>query len=350
MSSKNNPSWADFQRGFTRASKSAKKTAAYAKKRARLNAKLSKAKKRQAKAQADMDYLMKCMDRLHLRINDLDAMGRDVVQSMQAEVRSTARATADAKRELQRFVRARSNPTVGLPPIDSIDRSYYPSVFRDSDGDGYMDVDDPDPFNPSKESIEEVLLSDEIGHLIDERQNYVGAKNKVMEMLEKAGGRRAKVYGRVKSPYSLINKLRRKTMSRLTDVAGTMIVLPTADEAAHVWDVVRENFPFYEVDGEIDVDDYYASPIPNSGYRAYHAIFDIDGKPVEVQIKTKLMKDLAVHSHHAYKDDNLDTVMSWKLFDAAELADNGDAGHREIIEVLLKDPRAMSYLFARDHG
>ena len=115
MSAHDNPSWADFKRGFSRAGKSAKKTAAYAQKRARLNAKLSKAKKRQAKAQAEMDYLLKCMDRLHLKPRDLNAFGRDVVESVQAEVRKTAKATADAKRELQHFVRARRNPTVGLP-------------------------------------------------------------------------------------------------------------------------------------------------------------------------------------------------------------------------------------------
>jgi ppGpp synthetase/RelA/SpoT-type nucleotidyltranferase len=348
MSSRNNPSWADFQRGFYRAGKSARKTAAYAAKRARLNATLMRRKKELAEAQAWLDKALDCMNELHVRSpNELSAGGRELVEGRRDSVKKAKRRADEAAKALQSFIRTRSNPTVGLPPIDSIDRSYYPSVFRDSDGDGFMDVDDPDPLNPSKESIEEVLLSDEIGHLIDERQSYVGAKNKVMDMLRKAGGRRAQVYGRVKSPYSLINKLRRKTMSKLTDVAGTMIVLPSTEEAAHVWSVVRANFPFYEVDGKIDVDDYYARPKPTSGYRAYHAIFDIDGKPVEVQIKTKLMKDLAAHSHHAYKDDNLDTVMSWKLFDAAELADNGDVAHREIIELLLEDPRALSYLFAR---
>ena len=108
--SKTNPSWADIKRGFSRTSKSARESAAYMKKKARLNARIMKAFKAESKARADMDYLLKCMDRLHLKVEDLNPLGRDVVNSFQDSVRRAAADSAEAKKAYQLHTRTRSNP------------------------------------------------------------------------------------------------------------------------------------------------------------------------------------------------------------------------------------------------
>ena len=116
MSVHDNPSWADFKRGFSRAGQSAKKTAAYAKKRASLNAALMMRKKELAEAQAWLDKALDCMNELHVRSpNELSAGGRELVEGRRDGVKKAKKRADEAAKELQSFIRTRRNPTVGIP-------------------------------------------------------------------------------------------------------------------------------------------------------------------------------------------------------------------------------------------
>ena len=80
----------------------------------------------------------------------------------------------------------------------------------------------------------------------------------------------------------MVEKLRRSRtdLSRLEDIAGCRIVLPTMIEQQQVldrirgaWEVMRER-------------DYQVTP--RDGYRALHVVVRVQGRPVEVQVRTLL--------------------------------------------------------------
>lgn len=226
----------------------------------------------------------------------------------------------------------------------SITRADYPSVFGDSNMDGIPDVDDPNPHGASVgDTIEEVQLSQEIGKLIDVRADYKQAASEVASKLESLGGSGAKVKWRVKTPYSIVNKLRRKRLGTLTDVAATMVVLP---DAASVRRVTREIL--LGALGKVrEHEDFYAKP--NNGYRAQHFIVEHDGRPVEVQVKTKRMSQISAAAHEAYKNGHLDGARMDQLTSLADRADQGDpeAVRAYEREVASRTPEELGAMLSR---
>jgi len=235
----------------------------------------------------------------------------------------------------------RKNPAVGVPPRDVITREDYPAIFTDYDGDTVGDADDPHPFIPGDtEGIEEVRLADEIGTLIDTRQDYVEVKKAMMAFLKEMGGPQSKVLGRVKSPFSMINKLRRKRLGSLTDIAATMVVLPDYEKVLEVVTGIEGSGAKV-----LDVDDYYANP--NQGYRAFHFILELDGMPVEVQVKTARMKEIGDASHHPYKVGRLNAQMMDELTSFAHQADQGDRAVAADLDKILSDPAALEEMLTK---
>lgn len=217
---------------------------------------------------------------------------------------------------------------------EPLSRADYPAVFGDIDADALPDVDDPRPLiSGDRHSIEEVRLSDEIGHFIDARDEFMPAMQTVMNRLAALGIRGAKVQGRVKKPYSIINKLRRKRLGTLTDIAGTRIVVPDRAGLDRATEAIEQDF---EV---IEKLDYYETP--QAGYRAVHYIIRVDGKPVEVQVKTRRMSAISGASHTPYKRGELDEVSMDRLTSLAAAADEGDRAAAREIDQLLKDKRAL---------
>src|SRR5690606_17947385 len=141
------------------------------------------------------------------------------------------------------------------------------------------------------------------------------------------------VKGHVKSPLSVINKLRRKRLVRpfvvakagevytqgLTDMAGCMAVVEDLDALLVLLEQVQEG----AVGTVREHEDFYRRP--NAGYRAHHFIVERDGLPVEVQLKTKRLARLSGASHEAYKRGLLDASAMNALSLLAVNADAGDA-------------------------
>ena len=249
-----------------------------------------------------------------------------------------------AKSNSRRYRPVRWNPSIGLPPRDEITEKDYPSIFGDFDGDGYLDADDPDPYGltkkPSTMSIEEVRLADEMSSLMSARNQFVGAKRAVMEQLNRYAGPKDLVYGRVKSPYSLINKLRRSYLSRLTDVAGVTIVRPTYEDVHEAYMNILRDFEVLEDK------DYYQRP--KNGYRAHHLILRVMGVPVEVQVKTYRMKAIGEQSHHPYKMGMLNNEAMSQLTRLADRADKGDADSAAQFDTLMaKGPKYLQFLLTK---
>ena len=113
----------------------------------------------------------------------------------------------------------------------------------------------------------------------------------------------AQVSGRPKHIYSIVKKMRGKSLpfERVFDVRALRVVVPEVADCYQVLSHVHEQFtPIQE-----EFDDYIAKPKPN-GYQSLHTVVrDRDGRPIEIQIRTQAMHDHAEHgvaAHWAYKE------------------------------------------------
>jgi GTP pyrophosphokinase len=116
-------------------------------------------------------------------------------------------------------------------------------------------------------------------------------------------GLRATVQGRPKHIYSIVKKMRGKSLEfeQVYDIRALRIVVPTVPDcyAALGWVHSR----FVPVPNEFD--DYIAKPKAN-GYQSLHTVVrDAQGHAIEVQVRTQAMHDHAEHgvaAHWAYKE------------------------------------------------
>jgi GTP pyrophosphokinase len=136
-----------------------------------------------------------------------------------------------------------------------------------------------------------------------EREDYVQRLRTELEADLKEQGIRAQVHGRPKHIYSIVKKMRGKSLdfAQVLDVRALRVIVPDVNDcyAALAW--VHSRFsPILE-----EFDDYIARPKPN-GYQSLHTIVrDSAGRPIEIQIRTQAMHDHAEHgvaAHWAYKE------------------------------------------------
>ncbi|MGV1046827.1 RelA/SpoT family protein [Limnohabitans sp.] len=147
----------------------------------------------------------------------------------------------------------------------------------------------------------------EIASLLDqkrgERERYMVDLRERMQQELAAQGVKAQVDGRPKHIYSIVRKMRGKSLAfdRVFDIRALRVVVPAVSDCYQVLSWVHEHFvPIAE-----EFDDYIAKPKPN-GYQSLHTVVrDVDGRPIEIQIRTQAMHDHAEHgvaAHWAYKE------------------------------------------------
>ena len=118
-----------------------------------------------------------------------------------------------------------------------------------------------------------------------------------------AQGIEAKVQGRPKHIYSIVKKMRGKSLGfdQVYDIRALRIVVPSVPDCYAALSWVHSQF----VPVSSEFDDYIAKPKPN-GYQSLHTVVrDAFGLPIEVQIRTQAMHDHAEHgvaAHWAYKE------------------------------------------------
>jgi GTP pyrophosphokinase len=147
----------------------------------------------------------------------------------------------------------------------------------------------------------------EIAKLLDEkrveRENYMVQLRESLASDLKAQGITADVAGRPKHIYSIVKKMRGKSLdfSRVFDVRALRVVVPTVPDCYATLSMVHTQFS--PIDSEFD--DYIAKPKSN-GYQSLHTVVrDGQGRPIEIQIRTQAMHDHAEHgvaAHWAYKE------------------------------------------------
>ena len=118
-----------------------------------------------------------------------------------------------------------------------------------------------------------------------------------------AQGIQATVQGRPKHIYSIVKKMRGKSLGfdQVYDIRALRIIVPTVPDCYAALSWVHSQFvPVTE-----EFDDYIARPKPN-GYQSLHTVVrDLQGQPIEVQLRTQAMHDHAEHgvaAHWAYKE------------------------------------------------
>jgi GTP pyrophosphokinase len=147
----------------------------------------------------------------------------------------------------------------------------------------------------------------EIAKLLDEkrveRENYMVQLREGLEQELQAQGISAQVAGRPKHIYSIVKKMRGKSLdfSRVFDVRALRVVVPSIPDCYAALSLVHTKFT--PIDSEFD--DYIAKPKSN-GYQSLHTVVrDAQNRPIEIQIRTQDMHDHAEHgvaAHWAYKE------------------------------------------------
>ncbi len=136
-----------------------------------------------------------------------------------------------------------------------------------------------------------------------EREAYVEQLRQSLESELKSQGIAATVHGRPKHIYSIVRKMRGKSLDfdRVFDVRALRVVVPEVNDCYAALSWVHDRFtPIVE-----EFDDYIARPKAN-GYQSLHTVVrDAAGQPIEIQIRTQAMHDHAEHgvaAHWAYKE------------------------------------------------
>jgi len=130
-------------------------------------------------------------------------------------------------------------------------------------------------------------------------------------------GIEAEVFGRPKHLYSIFHKMqdRGTDISQIYDLLAVRVICETVPECYNALGVVHGKW--HPLPGQFD--DYIASP-KDSGYQSLHTtVVALEGKPLEIQIRTREMNQVAeygVAAHWRYKegrrvDPQLDSKISW---------------------------------------
>ncbi len=136
-----------------------------------------------------------------------------------------------------------------------------------------------------------------------ERESFVFAARAELEERLRAAGIACEVTGRPKHIYSIYAKMRSKRLelSQLRDLRGLRVIV---DDVRRCYEALSTIHQFWTPIPQ-EYDDYIARPKPN-GYQSLHTVVVAsDGKPLEVQIRTREMHrhaEYGVASHWAYKE------------------------------------------------
>jgi (p)ppGpp synthase/HD superfamily hydrolase len=147
----------------------------------------------------------------------------------------------------------------------------------------------------------------EIAAQIDERwadrEHYVARIKTHLQKVFAREGLKAEITGRPKHIYSIYCKMKRKNLpfSQIYDIRAIRIIVDTAPHCYQALNIIHDIF--CAIPDEFD--DYILYPKENH-YRSLHtAVFDSEGKTLEVQIRTRNMhveSEYGAAAHWRYKE------------------------------------------------
>lgn len=149
-----------------------------------------------------------------------------------------------------------------------------------------------------------------------DRERFIEAVIGTLQRELAEAGIAAEVSGRPKHIYSIYNKMQRKDagIDTLYDIRAVRILVDTVRDCYSALGLVHHRWT--PLPGEFD--DYIAKPKPND-YRSLHtAVIGPEGKPLEVQIRTREMhqhSEYGVAAHWRYKEGGNSAVRHDPGFD-----------------------------------
>ncbi|MCW8956881.1 MAG: GTP diphosphokinase, partial [Gammaproteobacteria bacterium] len=177
-----------------------------------------------------------------------------------------------------------------------------------------------------------------VAKMLEERRDLreqfiVDVVDDIREMLTDAGIK-AEVYGRPKHIYSIWKKMasKQKDFTELFDVRAVRITVESVGDCYTVLGLVHGKWRHIAH----EFDDYIANPKEN-GYRSLHtAVFGPQGKPLEIQIRTKEMHEFAeygVAAHWRYKEGSqADNSLERGVASLRKLLDPNETEDDELID------------------
>ena len=158
-------------------------------------------------------------------------------------------------------------------------------------------------------------------------KGHDGAQQAVVQTLRSLG---LEPSGRIKTTISIVEKLKREStrLSRLQDVAGCRIVVNYIAQQDRVAALVSDRFPKTT---SIDRRQKHSH-----GYRAVHIVVDIDGRLVEIQIRTELQ--------------HLWVIWSETLAAALDQSIKYGGGSVEIQQLLILESEIVGLLESQERG
>jgi GTP pyrophosphokinase len=149
-----------------------------------------------------------------------------------------------------------------------------------------------------------------------EREHYIDrAVTAVRDELQ-SHGTQAEVFGRPKHLYSIYHKMQERgtDIGQIYDLLAMRVIVETVPECYNTLGIVHGKW--HPLPGQFD--DYIATP-KDSGYQSLHTTIVYEGKPLEIQIRTREMHQIAeygVAAHWRYKegkrqDREFDDKIAW---------------------------------------
>lgn len=145
-------------------------------------------------------------------------------------------------------------------------------------------------------------IHDQVASLSAERAELIAEVSSGITHALDAAGIASKVLGRMKRPYSIWQKLERKTVSfsQIADLFGFRVIVDTPDQCYRALGIIHRTWQM--IPGRFK--DFISVPRPN-GYRSLHtSVVGPGAKRVEIQIRTQDMDAVAengVAAHWRYK-------------------------------------------------
>ena len=139
-----------------------------------------------------------------------------------------------------------------------------------------------------------------------ERERYITHACRILRSKLSEADIEAEVTGRPKNVYSIYNKLKKyadegKEFSNIHDILALRVLVPEVQDCYHALGVIHSFW--HPLPGSFD--DYIANPKSN-GYRSLHTtVVALEGRPLEIQIRTYEMHRIAeygVAAHWKYKE------------------------------------------------
>lgn len=167
-----------------------------------------------------------------------------------------------------------------------------------------------------------VLWPEDYKHIVDvlaqrseEREAETERLRSRIETELKGRGMHVTVHGRTKHLYSIFRKMKKKqlTFEELMDLTALRIITKTVPECYRVLSILTELFP--PIPNTLD--DYILAPKPNMYQSLHISLLSDRGKPIEVQIRTEEMHEIAekgIAAHWRYKgfmEEGYEKKLEW---------------------------------------